>query len=205
MWVATTGGGDTDDMGPTNARPAELALPVASLAALRRALVEAVGADGAAQALRVAGHAAGDALFQALSRPPGASPASGEAGSAASPRELGETAFWARFSELFASRGWGTLSREAIHPGVGELRSSDWVEADPSTAAVRPACFFSTGLLANLLGQVAGEEVAVMEVECRSQGDLQCRFLFGGAPALDELFRRMESGEDLAGSLATLT
>lgn len=180
-------------------------MPVASLAALRRALVETVGADGAAQALRVAGHAAGDGFFHALSRQPGTSQASGDPAAAPSPRELGEKVFWARLSELFVSRGWGRFSRGAIHPGVGELRSSDWVEADPSAAAVRPACFFSTGLLANLLGQVAGDEVAVMEVECRSQGDLQCRFLFGGPAALDVVFRRMESGEDLAGSLATLT
>lgn len=191
-------------MGPTNSRPAELALPVASLAALRRALAEAVGADGAAQVLRVAGHAAGDAFFQALSRHPGSGQSTGESGAGRSPRELGETAFWARLSELFASRGWGTLAPEAVHPGVGELRSGDWVEAGPSTGAVRPACFFSTGLLANLLGQVAGQEVAVMEVECRSQGDAQCRFLFGGPAALDELFRRIESGEDLDRSIAAL-
>lgn len=191
-------------MGPTNSRPAELALPVASLAALRRALVEAVGADGAARALRVAGHAAGDAFFHALTRQSASSPASSETAAAASPRELEEAAFWARLSELFSSRGWGTVSHEAVHPGVGELRSGDWVEADPSTGALRPACYFSTGLLANLLGQVADDEVAVMEVECRSQGDAQCRFLFGGAAALDELFRRLQSGEDLARSLATL-
>lgn len=199
-----TGGGDTDDMGPTNSRPAELALPVASLAALRRALVEAVGSDGAARALRVAGHAAGDAFFHALSRQPASSAASSEAAVAASPRELGEAAFWARLSELLSSRGWGTLSHEPVHPGVGELQSGDWVEADASIRALRPACFFSTGMLANLLGQVSGDEVAVMEVECRSRGDARCRFLFGGPAALDELFRRIQSGEELASSLATL-
>ncbi len=48
----------------TNARPQELALPVASLAALRRALAEAVGDDAAAVAFQQAGVAAGDAFFQ---------------------------------------------------------------------------------------------------------------------------------------------
>src|SRR5690606_38226676 len=43
-------------------RPQELALPIASLAALRNALIDAVGEDAAAAALRAAGHAAGDAL-----------------------------------------------------------------------------------------------------------------------------------------------
>ena len=58
-------------MGPTNSRPAELALPVASMAALRRALAGAVGADAAARALQSAGHAAGDGFYRALCRQPG--------------------------------------------------------------------------------------------------------------------------------------
>ncbi|MGH7339243.1 MAG: V4R domain-containing protein [Candidatus Rokuibacteriota bacterium] len=70
---------------------------------------------------------------------------------------------------------------------------------------MRPGCFFSTGLLANLLGQIAGQEIAVMEVECRSQGDARCRFVFGGPAALEELFNRIEAGQDVDGSIAALT
>lgn len=192
-------------MGPTNSRPAELALPVDSLAALRRALGETLGADGAAHALLAAGHAAGDAFFQALSRvhAHGMAPQAQHAASAAL-RELGEDAFWSRLSQLFADRGWGTLVLETVHPGIGELRSPDWVEADAAAGALRPACFFSAGLLANLLGQVAGNEVAILEVECRSQGDVHCRFLFGAAATLDEVHRRIEAGEDVASALAAL-
>ncbi len=193
-------------MGPTNSRPAELALPVASLDALRRALATAVGADSAAHALQAAGHAAGDAFFRALSRQPGPSSpsASAEVGPEAI-RRLGEVAFWRRFAHLFASRGWGTLVHEPIHAGIGALQAPDWVESDPDVSATRPGCYFSTGLLANLLGQIAGQEVAVMEVECRSQGDPRCRFLFGGPPALESLFERIEAGQDVASSLAAMT
>lgn len=192
-------------MGPTNSRPAELALPVASLAALRRALAEIVGADAAARAMQMAGHAAGDAFFRALCR----QPAPGTSTSAEEPgpetlRGMGQHTFWRRFSNLFASRGWGTLAQEQLHPGVAELHAADWVEADPQAEAVRPGCFFSTGLLANLLGQVAGEDVAVLEVECRSQGDPRCRFLFGAPAALDALFRHLQDGQDVRTSLASL-
>ena len=191
-------------MGPTNSRPAELALPVASLAALRRALAGAVGADGAAHALQAAGHAAGDAFFRDLCRAPGRSaPAPGDEDAEAL-RALPEAAFWRRFAHLFASRGWGTLAQQQAHPGVGALRSSDWVESDAASAAVRPSCFFSTGLLANLLGHVAGQEIAVMEVECRSRGDAQCRFLFGTPATLDRLYHRLAQDGDVAGSLAAL-
>ncbi|MGH7552908.1 MAG: V4R domain-containing protein [Longimicrobiales bacterium] len=192
-------------MGPTNSRPAELALPVASLAALRRSLAANVGADGAAHALQDAGHAAGDAFFRALCRQPGA--AGQMLSEETAPevlREIGEAAFWRRFSNLFASRGWGTFAHSAVHAGVGALQSADWVESDSVAGAVRPSCFFSTGLLANLLGQIAGQEIAVMEVECRSQGDGRCRFLFGGPGALEELFHRIESGQDIESSLSAL-
>ena len=47
-------------------RPPELAIPVASLAALRNALADEVGADAAARALAAAGQAAGDSLFAQL-------------------------------------------------------------------------------------------------------------------------------------------
>jgi predicted hydrocarbon binding protein len=187
-------------MEPTSSRPAELALPVASLAALRRALSASVGADDAARALQAAGHAAGDALFRALCHQPGLN---GDAAPDAL-RALPEQLFWRRFSQLFAARGWGTIAHEPIHSGIGALYSAEWVEADAASGGVRPSCFFSTGLLANLLGHVAGQEIAVMEVECRSQGDARCRFLFGGPVALQEVFHQIEAGGDLDASLSAL-
>jgi hypothetical protein len=81
-----------------------------------------------------------------------------------------------------------------VHPGVGALEATDWAEADPSNGEARPNCVFTTGLLANLLGRAAGAEIAVMEVECRSRGDLSCRFLFGGEPALRKLHETIAAG-----------
>ncbi len=169
----------------------ELAIPVASLFALRQALVAEVGPDAAARALRAAGHAAGDAWYPRIHGPD-------EDGA------LSEARFWRRMSQLFSSHGWGTLTHAAAHPGVGALDATDWVEAQPEAGESRPSCFFTTGLLANLLGNAAGSDVAVMEVECRSQGDARCRFMFGSADALNALYARVSSGDAVDAALTKL-
>lgn len=175
-------------------RPHELALPVASLAALRRALEDAVGADHAARALQAAGNAAGDGFHDVLAN----------AAAEGSPGDWSEPTFWRRFFELFARRGWGHLSNERLHEGVGALSAADWVEADPAFDAERPSCSFTAGLLANMLGRISNSEVAVLEVECRSRGDERCRFLYGSAPALDAVYARLRAGEAVGDTLAAL-
>ncbi len=173
----------------------ELALPVSSLFALRNALEGEVGVDAAARALRHAGHAAGDALFPLLAY-------AGDVETA--PGDLPEPEFWRRVSDLFAARGWGHLEFQAAHPGLGALEASDWVEADPGIGKLRPSCHFTTGLLANLLGRAAGDAVGVLEVECRSRGDLRCRFLFGGRDALEAVHAALARGEELDTTLTQL-
>lgn len=176
---------------PMPSRPHELALPVASLSALRYSLVQAVGDDDAAHALRAAGYAAGDALFSTL--------AAGELdGNMAAAR------FWQRLEQLFASRGWGHLRHENLHDGVGALVATDWVEAESDAPAQRPSCFLSTGLFANLLGRAAGADVSVLEVECRARGDRHCRFLFGSPEALDAVYAHVADGQSAEESLAAL-
>ena len=175
-----------------NARPHELALPVASLAALRRALADDAGDDAAARAFQQAGVAAGDAFFKLLA-PPGDNPA-----------DWPESVFWRRFGELFERRGWGRIANQSVHPGVSALDAFDWVESNPELMAGRPNCHFTTGLLANLLGHVCQDEVAVLEVECRSKGDARCRFLYGSPAVLDAVYGRIRSGSAVEDSLAAL-
>lgn len=181
------------------ARPDELALPVNSLAALRNALEGQVGADIAADALRHSGHAAGDALIARL-----AQNGDPDANNHEQLRGVTGDTFWRRLSQLFATRGWGTLTHDTPHPGIGSLESTNWVEAVPGSAT-RPSCYFTTGMLANLLGHAAGGDVAVLEAECRSRGDAHCRFLFGSPAALDALYTKLRSGEDVQESIAALT
>jgi predicted hydrocarbon binding protein len=177
----------------TSQRTPELALPVASLSAMRDSLVSSVGPEAAALALRQAGHAAGDALYRILS--------GGDTADAAS---LSAERFWAQLARLFSSRGWGQLTYSQVHSGVGSLEAANWAEARIDAGAGQPSCHFTTGVLANLLGQIADAEVAVLEAECRSRGDHRCRFLFGGADAVFAVYERIAAGDEPDAALARL-
>ena len=176
----------------TSTRPQEVALPAAALVALRRTLTAEVGADAAARALEEAGCAAGRALHPALLPDGGDAP------------ELPLADLVDRLDRLMASRGWGRLRHVDAHPGAGELVADAWMEADPSGDAARPTCFFTTGLLAGLLSGVAGAEVSVLEVGCRSAGSQRCRFLFGAPDTLSAVHERMAEGRDADAALAAL-
>lgn len=183
--------------------------------ALRRSLEATVGADAAASALQRAGYEAGDAIYETLRDavlrdalhgeeilPNEAAPEDAPPTNALAALE--ESEFWKRLKAHFIERAWGELHFEEAHPGVGALESADWAEADPDAAALRPSCHFTTGLLANLLGRIAEQEVGVLEVECRSRGDLNCRFLFGGRSALDHLYARLLAGAGAGDAIAEL-
>ena len=180
-------------MTPIANRPTELAIPAAALAALQRALNTELDADAAARVLRSAGHDAGDAFFQIL--------ANDATGAIA---DVDSASFWRRLGQLFSTRGWGTLQHTDVHPGIAVLSASDWAEADTSGSGARPSCYFTTGLLANVLGKVANGDVAVMEVECRSRGDAQCRFLFGSPEALRSVYDLLLHGESTESAVSQL-
>jgi len=187
-------------MNSMNQRPAELAIPVASLTALRNALADEVGDDPAARALQVAGVAAGHAFFDTLAH---AGSAGGRTGDA-DPATWSESVFWRLLADLFERRGWGRIRNAQAHAGVGAIDAFDWVESQQDAGALRPSCFFTAGLLANLLGRVVGDDVAVLEVSCRSRGDAHCRFLYGSPETLDVVFSRIRNGADVEETLATL-
>jgi predicted hydrocarbon binding protein len=179
---------------PGSARPTEIALPAASLATLRRSLSSEIGEDAAARVLRSAGHDAGDAFFHILTSDASGKPIS----------DVDAASFWRRFAQLFSMRGWGTLQHTDVHPGIAVLSASDWAESDNAVNDGRPSCYFTTGLLANVLGKVANGDVAVMEVECRSRGDAQCRFLFGSPEALRSVYDLMLSGATTESAVSQL-
>ncbi|MGK7311694.1 MAG: hypothetical protein ACN0LA_05595 [Candidatus Longimicrobiales bacterium M2_2A_002] len=166
----------------------DIRIPAASVLALRTTLRKEAGARTANLALQKAGHAAGDAIFQKLERDEALD-------------ETPHATFWSRLSAQFREMGWGTVEHEELHAGVGTLTARDWFEVDP--AASTPACPFSTGVLANILGRVAGQDVAVMVVPC-DNGDRCCRFLFGAGPVLRQVYDELREGRELDGALAAL-
>lgn len=169
----------------------EIRIPAESFHALGNALAQELGAEACARAMQEAGFSAGDALHDRLTR--GAPDEDLAATSSAS--------FWDRLSVLFRELGWGTVRYEELHPGVGALVASDWFEAAADGGA---NCPFSTGVLANVLGRVAGDEVAVMQVTCDPPTDGCARFLFGRGPVLQDVYEGLVEGRDLATSLGSL-
>ncbi|MGD8277024.1 MAG: hypothetical protein PVH00_03310 [Gemmatimonadota bacterium] len=187
-------------MNSTTQRPAELAIPVASLTALRHALADEVGDDAAARALQIAGVAAGHAFFDTLSHAGSPGGRTGEV----DPATWSEPLFWRLLADLFERRGWGRIRNGHAHVGIGAIDAFDWVESQQEADALRPSCFFTAGLFANLLGRVVGDDVAVLEVSCRSRGDAHCRFLYGSPETLDVVFSRIRNGANVEETLATL-
>ena len=167
----------------------EIRIPAASVLALRTTLRQEVGAQAATLALQKAGHAAGDALFERL-------------GTDAGLEDTPQATFWTRLSSLLRDIGWGAVEHEELHPGVGALHATDWFEVDP--AAGTPTCPFSTGVLANIMGRVAGQDVAVMVVPCDDGGDRCCRFLFGAGPVLQQVYAGLRDGGELEATLGAL-
>lgn len=172
----------------------EVVVPVQVFNVLRRELEKEAGTLPAVRALHHAGYEAGT----------GAAASFETSGTGASVTDLAAGDFWGRMERFFSKRGWGRLVHEDLHPGVGVLRSPDWLEATPDDTDPEGSCSFSTGYLAGLLSELSGRPVAVLEVTCRSRGDDACRFAFGSEAVIHDLYGHMLEGADLARALDEL-
>jgi predicted hydrocarbon binding protein len=137
--------------------------------------------------LQEAGYAAGEDVYKSF-----AAWLPGRAG-VASPANLDADLLPEMLSEFFTGGGWGTVTMSPVGTGALALDSSDWAEAEPGSAQA-PMCFFSAGMLADFLGRLSEETVAVMEVECRSRGDARCRFLSASPEVLERVYNEMTQG-----------
>lgn len=118
------------------------------------------------------------------------------------PAQLAASALPEALTDFFRTLGWGRISIEQIGPAGLALDSDDWAEAEPGAGAAVPSCHVTAGLLAGFLGRIAGADVAVMEIECRSCNDPRCRFLAGSAETLQGVFEAMNGGRDYRDVLA---
>jgi predicted hydrocarbon binding protein len=137
--------------------------------------------------LQEAGYAAGAGLYQAFA-------------AANNPAELDADLLGDTLSDFFRTSGWGSVTITPIGTGALAIDSTEWAEAAPGTAQT-PMCFFSAGMLADFLGRISEETIAVMEVECRSRGDERCRFLSATPEVLDKVYNDMTSGRTYAEAL----
>jgi predicted hydrocarbon binding protein len=162
------------------------------LAELRRA-IEDTSTQGAVRTLREAGRRlAADAAMAIAERGGRPLPA------------LALDSFFSELSRYFDDAGWGSIEHEAVHGGIGAIVARDWAESDPSENRDAPGCHVSTGLLAELLTRAAGQPVAVMEVGCRSQGEDDCRFLFGSPTTLLLVHKKLAQAGSLEEALTSL-
>ncbi|HEV2150415.1 MAG TPA: V4R domain-containing protein [Longimicrobiaceae bacterium] len=175
-------------MNATLATAHTLRLPAAFLPALRRALAQDRSPAEAATRLRQLGYDSGAGFYAALEervawQRPGATVGT-----------LPDGEFWPEFAAFWEDAGWGTMRHAQIHPGVGALECEGWAEAAAAREAGDGYCHLTTGILADVLGRLAGGDVAVMEVECESAGADRCRFLFGSPAALGAVYEGMAQG-----------
>jgi predicted hydrocarbon binding protein len=163
-----------------------VAIPRQSLAVLRETLLRE-GGPAAASFLQESGYAGGEAVaadFERWLATQGFGPMG----------ELSLEAFNNCLSDFATVSGWGSIEVEPLNDAVAALDSNNWWEADPESKMDHPGCHISTGLLADMLGRVSGEPLAVLEVQCRSMGSERCRFLTGSAEALERVYERMVRG-----------
>lgn len=144
--------------------------------------------DQAIAVLQEAGYAAGEGLFRTFA---GWLP---DHAGVDRPEDLDAQVMNEVLSDFFAHTGWGRLAMAPVGTGGLAVDSTDWAEAEPGSSAA-PMCFFSTGMLADFLGRLSGEAVAVMEVECRSRGDKRCRFLSATPDVLQRVYEEMTTGK----------
>jgi len=151
-------------------------------------------ADHAIPILQDAGFAAGAGVYEAftawLKQRTGIADAS----------ELDAARLNETLSGFFQAIGWGSVAVAPIGGAALTVDSEDWAEAEPGSAQA-PMCFFSAGMLADFLGRLAGEQVAVMEVECRSKGDAHCRFLSAAPDTLNAVYEQLTPGRSYAEAL----
>lgn len=157
-----------------------------SLHQLRAALERTVGVQ-AATLLQEVGFASGEALYQAfegwLTEHYGVERA----------QELDAAFLGEALSRFFSTQGWGELRLARLGPSALQLDAPEWAESSPGSGPY-PSCHLSAGALADVFSRLSGGQFAAMEVECRSRGDRQCRFLLASPETLTMVYERMTHG-----------
>lgn len=136
-----------------------------------------------------AGFATGEALAEAWQQ------RIAERTGLAEPGALDVRWFGPLLAEVATEFGWGSLALSELGEEALVLASPDWAEALPDTSQ-HPACHFTAGALAAFLSAQAGTAIAVLEVECRSSGAEQCRFVGGSPGMLAAAWDLMAAGGD---------
>jgi predicted hydrocarbon binding protein len=136
------------------------------------------GEADAVDALREAGYAGGQAVYDAFEQ------WLREMQSSAAP-DLTLDEFGQRAAEYFRAAGWGDVGFDSgQHDGIATMTISQCWEVDSSAESDAPSCHVTTGMLAAFFGRLAGYPVSVMETECGSTGAERCSFMLGNTDVM---------------------
>jgi predicted hydrocarbon binding protein len=146
---------------------------IPTLRELRAAVLAGGDPDGAVNALREAGYAGGEAVYEAFEQ------WLADRGDASPTGDLSLTDFGDRVETFFRDAGWGdiTFSHDETE-GVAMLDIDRCWESGEDAAG----CHITTGVLAAFFGRIAGYPISVLETECSEGG--RCRFLLGNAEVM---------------------
>ena len=164
---------------------------------LRASLERDTGLQAAAY-LQEAGFAGGEELYAAFAE------WLSEKRGVDQPSELDVKFLGEVLGEFFSEQGWGRMDVQPLGAAVLALDSPEWAEALDERQAEFPSCHLTCGLLADFLGRISGDVVAVMEVECRSRGEARCRFLAGSPDNLSAVYDRMAQGSGYLEAIGVL-
>jgi len=149
---------------------------IPTLRELRSQVLIAGDTDSAVNALREAGYAGGESVYDAFEQ------WLDERGDGNTTRDLALDDFGERVGEFFRNAGWGELNfshDESEGIAIVDIENS-WEAVDSAQEA--SGCHITTGVLAAFFGKVAGYPISVMETECSENG--RCRFVLGNAEVM---------------------
>ncbi|MDP9177269.1 MAG: hypothetical protein M3O61_06270 [Gemmatimonadota bacterium] len=142
------------------------------------------GEADAVDALREAGYAGGQAIYEAFEQWIAEEP-SAASGDPPSAPDLTLEEFGDRAARYFRAAGWGLVEFHGNpDENVADVLVQNCWEADGSAEETAPSCHVTTGMLAAFFGRLAGYPVSVMESECSSMGADRCRFLLGNSEVM---------------------
>lgn len=167
-----------------------IGIAIPTLRELRAATLACLSAGPAGEAeavdaLREAGYAGGQAVYEAFEQWLAETSTSSDEAESRTALDLTVREFGDRAAAYFRAAGWGGVEFDSEQrDGVATLTMGNCWEADVDARGSAPSCHVTTGMLAAFFARLAGYPVAVLEAECCSAGAERCRFLLGNSEVM---------------------